>query len=108
MFTTAVTEAEMRYGVLIMPAGRRRAEMVAQTEFLLNRYFEGRILAFDSVAALTYADIRARRRAMGRPIAHADCQIAAIARSQGMAIATRNVNDFRDCGVTVINPWPTE
>ena len=108
MFTTAVTEAEIRYGLVIMPTGRRRDELVLQAEYLLEGYFEDRILPFDSAAAQIYADIRSHRRAIGRPIEHPDAQIAAIACSQGMAVATRNVNDFTDCGVALINPWSTE
>lgn len=108
LFTTAITEAELRRGIAILPPGRRSVGLSRHVDRILRQHFPGRVLSFDSVAARAYADIWARRRAMGRPIAHADCQIAAIARSQGMAIATRNVNDFRDCGVTVINPWPTE
>ena len=108
MFTTAVTEAEMRYGLAILPAGRRRDELVMQTDYLLEGYFEDRILPFDSAAARFYAEMVAHRRAMGRPIEHPDAQIAAIARSQNMTVATRNVNDFTDCGVELINPWSTE
>ena len=108
MFITAVTEAEMRYGLAIMPLGQRRDEVALQTYYLLDGYFEDRILPFDSSAAKIYAFIFASRRRRGRPISLHDCQIAAIARSQGMAVATRNVNDFTDCGVDLINPWSTE
>ena len=108
MFTTSITEAEMRYGLAIMPLGRRRDEVAIQTYYLLDGYFEDRILPFDSVAAKVYAEIYATRRRRGRPISLQDCQIAAIARSQSMAVATRNVNDFTDCGVELINPWSTE
>ena len=108
MFTTAVTEAEMRYGLAIMPLGQRRDDVALQTYYLLDGYFEDRILPFDSSAAKFYAVIFASRRQRGRPISLPDCQIAAIARSQNMAVATRNVNDFTDCGVELINPWSTE
>lgn len=108
MFTTAVTEAEMRRGLAIMPAGRRRNGLSIRTDYLLRVYFEDRILPFDSAAAQIYAEIYASRRAIGRRIEEDDCQIAAIARSQNMAVATRNVNDFADCGVEIINPWSTE
>ena len=107
-FTTAITEAEMRYGLAIMPAGRRRNRQVLRTDYMLRVYFENRILPFDSAAAQAYAGIRSNRRAIGRPIEHPDAQIAAIARSLDMAVATRNVNDFQDCGVEVTNPWSTE
>ena len=108
MFTTAVTEAEIRYGLAIVPAGRRRDELVLQTDYLLDGYFEDRILPFDSAAAKIYAEIYAGRRRGGRPISVPDCQIAAIALAHGMAVATRNVSDFTDCGVELINPWSTE
>ena len=108
MFTTTVTEAEMRYGLAILPAGRRRDEVALQTYYLLEGYFDDRILPFDSAAAQIYAEIRSRRRAIGRPIEHPDAQIAAIAYSRDMAVATRNVDDFTDCGVALINPWSTE
>ena len=107
MFTTAVTEAEMLFGIAIMPVGRRRNRQALRTDYLLRVLFENRILPFDSAATRIYADIRSHRRAIGRPIEHPDAQIAAIARSQGMAVATRNVNDFTDCGVDLINPWST-
>jgi predicted nucleic acid-binding protein len=67
--------------------------------------FVGRILGFGSDAALPYAQIAADRRRAGRPISNFDAQIAAIARSVGAAIATRNVADFSDCRVELVNPW---
>ena len=108
VFTTAVTEAEMRYGLAIMPAGHRHSSLLTRTDHLLRVYLAGRILPFDSVAAQIYADIRSHRRSIGRPVKHPDAQIAAIARSQGMAVATRNVSDFTDCGLELVNPWSTE
>ena len=85
----------MRYGLAIMPAGRRRNELVLQTDYLLDGYFEDRILPFDSAAAKIYAEIYAIRRRRGRPISLQDCQIAAIARSNDMAVATRNIATLR-------------
>jgi toxin FitB len=67
--------------------------------------FAGRILGFDSAAAREFADIAATRRHVGRPIAQADAQIAAIVRSRGAALATRNSADFTQCGISVVNPW---
>ena len=108
MFTTAITEAEMRYGLAITPLGRRRDQVARQTYYLLDGYFEDRILPFDSAAAKIYAEIYASRRRRGRPIGVQDCQIAAIARSTVMAVATRNTGDFTDCGIELIDPWSTE
>ncbi len=67
--------------------------------------FDERILPFDSDAALEFAKIVALRRGLGRPISHADAQISAIARLRGAAVATRNTQDFEDCGIRVLNPW---
>ena len=104
-YITAITEAELRYGVSLLPDGRRRERLLARIERTLRRYFVRRILPFDSNAARSYAALAADRRARGRPISHPDCQIAAIAHSVGAALATRNVTDFKDCGIEVINPW---
>ena len=105
LFVTAVTEAEVRAGIAFLPAGARRRDLAAAAERTLGSLFAGRVLPFDSTAARSYADIAAIRRAAGHPISQADCQIAAIARSQGMAVATRNVPDFSETGVEVIDPW---
>ena len=102
---TAVGEAELRYGVAILPAGRRRDALARAIEAILREDFYGRILPFDSDAAREYAEIASARRAAGRTMAPADCQIAAIARSRDMAVATRNVRDFEDIEVEVVDPW---
>ena len=105
VFISAITEAELRYGVALLPAGKRRSALTAVIEDMLGEDFTGRILPFDSAAAVAFAEIAATRRQAGRPIAQADAQIAAIARSRGAALATRNVPDFDGCGVDVVNPW---
>ena len=105
LFFSAVGEAELRYGVAILPTGRRRETLLADIEGMLRDAFGERVLSFDRAAAREYADIAAARRAAGRPVAPADCQIAAIARARGMSVATRNVRDFDDIGVDIVNPW---
>ena len=107
-FLTAITEAELRYGIAIMPAGRRHDQLSRKINRSLRMDFPGRILPFDSAAARAYAVITANRRAIGRRIEHPDAQIAAIALSQSMAVAIRNTDDFTDSGIEVINPWSTE
>ena len=105
LFLTAVTEAEIRTGIAILPSGERQRSLADAAERALGVLFAGRILPFDSGAARAYADIAATSRAAGRPISQSDCQIAAIARSSGMAVATRNVRDFAVTGIEVIDPW---
>lgn len=105
MYLTAVSEAELRYGVAIMPVGRRRTALAASMARWFDVGFNERILSFDSRAARTYAEIAADRRRAGRPISESDCQIAAISRSRGAILVTRNVRDFEDTGVDVVDPW---
>jgi predicted nucleic acid-binding protein len=105
LFISAVTEAELRTGVAILPEGQRRDRLQVAIDAMIDLDFQSRILPFDSPSAKAYAEIAAQRRAAGRPIAEADCQIAAIARATDAPIATRNVKDFDGCGVRVINPW---
>jgi len=102
---TAISEAELRFGLAIMPPGRRRDGLAEGLERMLRTGFANRILPFDSAAASAYAEIAAARRAMGRPMPEADCQIAAIARSRDMAEVTHNIRDFADVGINVIDPW---
>ena len=106
LYITAVSEAEIRVGISMMPTGKRKAQLQATVDQILGQVFAGRILPFDSVAAVGYAEISASRRSVGRPISPFDVQIAAIARANGaVAIVTRNVDDFANTSVTVINPW---
>jgi predicted nucleic acid-binding protein len=72
---------------------------------MLEADFGGRILPFDSSAAQAFAIVASERRQAGKPISQADAQIAAVARSRGASLATRNVEDFEGCGIEVISPW---
>lgn len=105
LYTTSITQAEILHGVMLLPAGRRRSAFEAAVVSMFAEDFGGRILPFGSDAATAYADIAVDRRRAGRPISHFDAQIAAIARSTGAAVATRNVTDFEGCGVPVVDPW---
>jgi toxin FitB len=105
VFTTTITQAEVLYGIELLPPGKRRMRLQAAVEKVLVEEFEGRILPFDENAARAFAGIVAARDAAGRPISQFDAMIAAIARSHRAAVATRNTADFRHCGIDVINPW---
>lgn len=105
LFFSAVSEAELRTGAAILPAGKRRDGLTAAIDTMIKEDFAGRVLPFDSAAAKAYAAIAADRRATGRPIMEADCQIAAIARALGATVATRNVGDFEGCGIEIVDPW---
>lgn len=105
VFTTAVTETEILYGLALLPERRRRQALEAAVKPIFAEDLAGRVLAFDPDAAKSYAAIAAHRRAIGRPVSQFDAQIAAIAASRGASIATRNVTDFSETGVDIVNPW---
>jgi len=105
LFVTSITHAEVLYGIEILPAGRRRAGLEAGAARMFGDLFAGRILSFTAEAAALYAAIAAGRRAAGVPIEPVDALIAAVARTFGATLATRNVADFEGCGIEVVNPW---
>ena len=108
VFMTVITQAELLSGVELLPDGKRRMRLQEAVRQILTQQFSGRILAFDEAAAREYATIVASRRAVGRPISEFDASIAAIARSHGAAVATRDTADFDRCGIKLINPWLDE
>lgn len=105
IYTTTVTQAEILLGVAVMPAGKRRNQLAAAVAAIFAEDFVERVLPFDGDAAVAFADIVAARRSLGTPISQFDAMIAALARSRGAQLATRNVRDFVHCGIDVVNPW---
>ena len=105
LFVTVVTEAEIRTSIALLLTGWRRDGLAAAADRTFDELFSSRVLPFDAAAARAYAEIAASRRDARCPISQADCQIAAIARSRGMAVATRDVEGLSGCGIEVINPW---
>lgn len=105
LFTTSITVMELHFGVARLPEGKRKAKLWEVLDFTLSRLFGPRILPFDTAAAIEAAQIAALAEAKGTPIGPADGQIAAIARTHGFAIATRDTAPFQLAGLTVINPW---
>jgi predicted nucleic acid-binding protein len=103
--TTAVTAAELRYGVARLPDGHRKRELAVVIREILTEDFYGRVLPFDERASVRDADIVTGRERIGRPIGVADAQIAAICRDSGAILATRNTADFEETGIELIDPW---
>ena len=103
-FTTAVTVAEVLYGVERLPAGHRRTALLATALDVFGR-FEDRVLAFDAAAAERYAAVVSGRDRSGQPIEGFDAQVAAICLGHGAVLATRNTWDFVDTGVDLVDPW---
>jgi predicted nucleic acid-binding protein len=105
LFTTSLSQAEILSGLAIMAEGRRRLDLEAAARAMFQEDFDGRVLPFDTGAAMAYADIFAARRRAGRPAATLDLMVASVAQSRGASVVTRDVTGFEGCGVTVINPW---
>lgn len=103
--TTTITAAELLYGVARLPSGHRKEDLTEAVRGLLDEDFRDRVLPFDGRAAARYAEVVCGREALGRPIGVADAQIAAICRTVDAALATRNIEDFTETGIKLINPW---
>jgi predicted nucleic acid-binding protein len=105
LWTTSISLAELLVDINRLPDGRRRRELDSSLARVLASAFQERFLAFDQYAAREYGTLVPARRAQGHPISAPDAQIAAIATSRGATLATRNVKDFLDTGIDVVNPW---
>ena len=104
LYMSTISYAELRFGVLKMPDGKRRNDLAAQIDRALE-LFKDRMLEFNVKAAEQLAQIGARCKKIGKPATAPDAYIAAIAAAHGFSVATRNVDHFRHTGVPVINPW---
>ena len=105
LFLSAITVAELRAGVALLPAGNRRAGLQENLEKRVLPLFAGRVLPFDLACTQAYAALMAKARGAGLTVAAADGHIAAIAAANGFAVATRDTGPFEAAGLTVINPW---
>jgi toxin FitB len=105
LFVTSVTEAEMRLGVRLLPAGKRRQALEIAVATMFAEDFAGRVRPFDTAAVPSYVEIVCKRRTAGRPISQFDAQIAAIALYHGDKLATRNVSDFEGYDLPLVDPW---
>jgi len=105
LYLSAITVAELRFGIAALPAGKRRETLDGRLEREVLPLFEGRVLPFDLDAAKTYAGLMARARLAGQAIGKADGYIAATAATRGMVVATRDTGPFAAAGLSVVNPW---
>jgi predicted nucleic acid-binding protein len=105
IWTTSITVLELRFGLQIMPSGRKRSQLMEALEILLADKIAERIAPFDAVAAQRAADLMASRYRRGRPKELRDTMIAGIALAHNATLATRNTPHFQDLSVPVINPW---
>mgnify|MGYP000007621677 FL=1 len=105
LYVSSITIGEITYGLRILPDGKRRAGLRERFERFVALAFEQRVLAYDESAARIYGDLMGDRKELGLPMSAPDGQIAAIARLNHLAVATRNVVDFENCGIDVVNPF---
>lgn len=105
LYLSAVTVAELRFGVQVLPKGRRRERLRNHLEQEILPLFAGRILVFDLAASHAYAELMARARSVGKPISVSDGYIAATAAANAMRLATRDTAPFEAAGLETIDPW---
>jgi hypothetical protein len=105
LFTTTITQAEILYGVALLPENSRRDKLALATRAIFEEDFDQRVISFDSRAADSYAVIAALRKSAGRPISQFDAMIAGITRSHQARLVTRNLRDFADCDIDLVDPW---
>jgi predicted nucleic acid-binding protein len=105
LYLASMTVAELRAGIALMPAGKRRTVLSDNIEHQVLPVFVGRVLSFDMACTRAYADVLAAARKAGSGIETVDAVIAAIDLDCSFSVATRNVNPFLAAGVKVINPW---
>ena len=107
-YLSAITVAELRFGLETMPAGKRRTIYQDRLEREVLPAFTGRILPFDLDAAQAYGDLMARAKSEGKAIGKADGYIAATAVARGLMVATRDISPFEAAGLKIVNPWEAE
>lgn len=107
LFTTTVVEAEILYGVAVFADGACKTQLQAALKAIFTEDLSGQVIPFDRDCAEAYAGIAANRKNSGQPISQFDAMIAAATASRGATLATRNLRDFADCGIRLINPWET-
>lgn len=105
LYLSAITVAELRAGIALMPAGKRRDIFHENLEKRLLPMFANRVLSFDMACTQAYAKLLAKARTAGLAIEAADVFIAAVALANGFAVATRDTSPFEAAGLSVINPW---
>ena len=105
LYLSTITIAEISYGLQILPEGGRRTAIGERFEQFVEQGFSHRVLSFDEPAAFIYGQIMAGRKRIGRPMSVPDGQIASVARTHNLVVATRNVVDFEETGIELVNPW---
>jgi toxin FitB len=105
LFITTITIAEITYGLNALPDGQRRHALQTAFDKTIQVAFQHRTLAFDEPAAYLYGKLMAHRKSLGRSLSVLDGQTAAIAFAKNAVLATRNIRDFKECGLTLVDPF---
>jgi toxin FitB len=105
VWITSITLFETRFGLALLPSGRRRQRLESEFDRLLQEDLENRVLDFDSAAAVEAASLAAARQKSGRPVDMRDTQIAGITLARHATLATPNVRHFADLEISIVDPW---
>ncbi len=103
LFLSAISVDEIVFGIEVLPPGRRKTRL-AEVFLAITGAFDGRILSLDRKAARESAVFRANRQRIGRPMSLADSQIAGIAKSNDLSLATLNTLDFEHIDLVLRQP----
>jgi len=105
VYTTIMCKAEVLFGIALLPDGRRKRQLSHVAEKIFAEVFSERVLAFDDRAAEEFASVYAMRERAGSRMQIMDGLIAGIVRANNFALATRDVQDYSNCGIEIIDPW---
>ena len=106
VWVSAITKAEIYLGIAVLPDGKRRERLFILAELMFSEDFKGQCLPFDCESSPVYGRMIAERNRQGRPISVEDAQIAAIAVTGRLTLATRNEKDFTGIQeLDIVNPW---
>lgn len=105
LYISTVTIAEITYGINVLPKGERQRFLDRSFNKIVQEVFRYKVFSFDESAAYFYGQIMGHRKKLGKPMSVLDGQIAAIARANEASVATRNIQDFEECGIELINPF---
>jgi toxin FitB len=108
LYVSVITLAEIRLGIELLSPGKRREQLEQWIDRDFRQWFKGRVLPVDASIVTLWASLTAERQLKGRPLSNFDGLLAATALHHNLTLATRNVRDFADLNITLLNPWEAE
>ncbi|MDA2919122.1 type II toxin-antitoxin system VapC family toxin [Desulfobacterota bacterium AH_259_B03_O07] len=105
VYLGVITIGELRRGIEKLPASKRKETLRDWLNDDLLIRFTGHILVIDVSVMLTWGELMGRLERTGKPLSAIDSLIAALALHHNCTLVTRNEDDFKETGVTIVNPW---